>query len=70
MIYYIYRDSLGQPRQFKNFLLNRFIRIYPLYWLLTLAFLSVLFLNPNYGVGHETDMDHDHYFFTAFSKPT
>ena len=55
MMYYIYRDSLGKPNQ--NYLLNRFIRVYPLYWLLTLGFLAVLFLNPNFGVGHETDID-------------
>lgn len=57
MMYYIYRDSLGQSNQLKNYLLNRFIRVYPLYWLLTIVFLVILFINPNYGVGHETDTD-------------
>ena len=59
IMYYIYRDSLGQSNQLKNYLLNRFIRVYPLYWFLTFGFLAVLFLYPNYGVGHETDTDTD-----------
>jgi len=57
MMYYIYRESLGQTHQLRSFLFNRFIRIYPLYWLLTCLFLFVLFLNPDFSVGHETDMD-------------
>lgn len=57
MMYYIYCGSIGQTHQLKSFLLNRFIRIYPLYWLLTLLFLFVLFLNPDFSVGHEKDID-------------
>lgn len=57
MIYYIYRKNLGQPDQLKNFLLNRFIRIYPLYWLLTLVLLPFLFIYPWYGAGHETELE-------------
>lgn len=57
MMYYIYRGNLGQTHQLKGFLLNRFIRVYPLYWLLTILFLFVLFINPDFSVGHETDID-------------
>ena len=57
MMYYIYRGKLGQTHQLKSYLLNRLIRVYPLYWLLTCLFLFVLFLNPNFRVGHETDID-------------
>ena len=46
MMYYIYRRSFGKPGQAKSFLLNRFIRIYPLYWILTCLFLIVLFSFP------------------------
>ncbi len=57
MMYYIYRGNFGQIHQFKSYLLNRLIRVYPLYWLLTCLFLFVLFLNPGFSVGHETDID-------------
>lgn len=57
MMYYIYRGKFGQIHQFKSYLLNRLIRVYPLYWLLTCLFLFVLFLNPGFSVGHETDID-------------
>ena len=57
MMYYIYHGSLGQTNQLKSFLLNRLIRIYPLYWLLTCLFLFVLLLYPSFSVGHETDID-------------
>ena len=57
MMYYIYHRSFGQTNQLKSFLLNRFIRIYPLYWLLTCLFLFVLLLYPSFSMGHETDID-------------
>lgn len=69
MIYYIYRKNLGQSNQLKNFLLNRFIRIYPLYWILTLALLPFLFMYPWYGVGHETDIDVIITSFLLFPNP-
>ena len=69
MMYYIYRDSLGQPNQLKSYLLNRSIRVYPLYWLLTLGFLAVLFFNPNFGVGHESDTDTIITSFFLFQSP-
>ncbi|WP_231584155.1 acyltransferase family protein [Domibacillus indicus] len=46
MMYYIYRESFDKPGQAKSFLLNRFIRIYPLYWILTCVFLLILFSFP------------------------
>ena len=57
MMFYIYHRSFGQTNQLKSFLLNRFIRIYPLYWLLTCLSLFVLLLYPSFNMGHETDID-------------
>ncbi len=51
MLYYIYRNSLGQPNQLKEFLLNRFVRIYPLYWILTIIAIPVFILYPFLGSG-------------------
>ena len=57
MMYYIYRKKFGQTDQMKKFLFNRFIRIYPLYWILTLVLLPFLLIYPWYGAGHETEVE-------------
>jgi exopolysaccharide production protein ExoZ len=57
MMYYVYRHYFGQKDQMKNYLINRFIRIYPLYWILTLVLLPFLFIFPWYGAGHETELE-------------
>lgn len=57
MMYYVYRNHFGQQDQMKKFLINRFIRIYPLYWILTLLLLLFLFIYPWYGAGHETELE-------------
>lgn len=51
MLYYIYRGKIGDSNHIKGFLLSRFIRIYPLYWVLTLVAVPVLFLFPSLGTG-------------------
>lgn len=56
MMYYVYHNNFGQPKQLKNYFINRFIRIYPLYWILTLFLLPFLLLYPWYGAGHETKL--------------
>lgn len=57
MIYYVHKIDLGQPQKIKKYLINRFIRIYPLYWLITLAVIPALFLFPSLGSqGNETDI--------------
>lgn len=56
MMYYVYQSNFGQPKQWKKYFINRFIRIYPLYWILTLILLPFLLVYPWYGAGHETKM--------------
>lgn len=46
MIYYIYHRDFGVKGKTREFLLKRFIRIYPLYWLFTLLLLGIAFLFP------------------------
>nr|WP_258048474.1 MULTISPECIES: acyltransferase [unclassified Planococcus (in: firmicutes)] len=55
MAYYIYRKNFSKVGQLKDFLLNRFIRIYPLYWAVTIAFLILAFLFPWFATGAERD---------------
>jgi exopolysaccharide production protein ExoZ len=55
MVWYVYRDRLGRPGQLRPYLLHRFVRIYPLYWVLTLFWLAVVVGFPDtYAEGHET----------------
>ncbi|MFS0575781.1 acyltransferase [Sporosarcina sp. 179-K 3D1 HS] len=49
MIYYIYHDKFTQPNELKGYLLNRVIRVYPLYWVLTLVAILVFLLFPYLG---------------------
>jgi exopolysaccharide production protein ExoZ len=57
MLFYIYHKKFGQPGELKKYLLSRFIRIYPLYWVLTLTALPVLLLFPFLGLENEIDYD-------------
>ncbi|WP_438315663.1 acyltransferase family protein [Sporosarcina sp. FA9] len=47
MLYYIYHEKFFKPNELKGYLLNRFIRIYPLYWVLTLVAILLFLLFPH-----------------------
>lgn len=46
IMWHIYRDDLNRPERFIPFIQRRFLRIYPVYWILTTALLAVLLLAP------------------------
>jgi exopolysaccharide production protein ExoZ len=46
IMYYIHEKDFGNPERLKSFLLKRGIRIYPVYWIITLAVLPAFFLAP------------------------
>lgn len=46
MIYYIYHRQFGMKGKTREFLLKRFIRIYPLYWLFTFLLLGIAVFFP------------------------
>lgn len=54
MIYYLYSKNIGVTGKAKDFLLKRVLRIFPMYWVFTLAALSMFFIFPQLGDGHET----------------
>jgi exopolysaccharide production protein ExoZ len=58
MVYYIYKNEIGNQKALKNFLLNRVIRLYPLYWILTLSVLPIYYIFPSLGSGNERDLFH------------
>lgn len=49
MIYYIYGNKVGNFNNSKSFILKRFIRIAPFYWLVTLSAASLFFIVPQLG---------------------
>ncbi len=56
MAYYIYRNKFGRRDELPDFLINRFIRIYPLYWVVTIVFLLLAFAFPWFATGAEQDL--------------
>jgi peptidoglycan/LPS O-acetylase OafA/YrhL len=53
IILWVHRADIGHRDRFKPFAVKRLIRIYPLYWIVTLALLPAYFLVSNFGRGHE-----------------
>ncbi|MEC4983560.1 MAG: acyltransferase [Oscillatoria sp. PMC 1068.18] len=58
IIFYVHRHELGiQSRQkFQNFWLKRWIRIYPVYWIVTLAVLALLIFVPSLAKAGDTNL--------------
>lgn len=53
LMFTLYRDRFGDHSAFATFLAKRFMRIYPLYWLITGAVLPIYFIVPSFGIGYE-----------------
>jgi exopolysaccharide production protein ExoZ len=51
LMFSLYYPHFGESQFFKTFLLKRFIRIYPLYWLIMALILPIYFLVPSFGLG-------------------
>jgi len=55
IILHIHERDLGVPSRLGAFLRKRFFRIFPLYWIVTLAIVPVYFLFSSLGLGYERD---------------
>jgi len=55
IVYWVHRFDIGRIDRLKPFVLKRFIRIYPFYWIITLALIPVYFLTSGLGQGYEHD---------------
>ncbi|RXZ01595.1 acyltransferase family protein [Fictibacillus sp. S7] len=56
MIYFLYGRKAGSLTEAKQFLLKRWIRVYPLYFLFTLAAIATLFIVPIEDESHKRNM--------------
>ncbi|OXM83729.1 acyltransferase family protein [Paenibacillus rigui] len=54
LMFTLYGRHFGNPKIWSSFILKRFIRIYPLYWLVNAAVIPIYFLVPSFGLGFET----------------
>lgn len=57
MLFYVYKEKFGVKGQIKKYLLNRFIRIYPSYWILTFIAGIILLFFPFLGLGNEINYE-------------
>ncbi|MCZ8516222.1 acyltransferase [Paenibacillus filicis] len=53
LMFTLYRHRFGDHSAFGPFLIKRFARIYPLYWLITAAVVPMYFIVPSFGFGYE-----------------
>ncbi len=54
LIFYIHQGDFAQPHRLATYLRKRVVRIFPIYWLVTLLILPVYFIVAHYGQGDET----------------
>ena len=52
---YVHRSAIGQKNQLKSFLVKRAVRIYPIYWIITLTVLCFFLVIP--GFANNTDLN-------------
>lgn len=55
IILWVHRGDIGKPEKFAPYSVKRFLRIYPVYWVVLGALLAIYFAAPALGAGHETD---------------
>ena len=56
IMFYIHESDLGKPTRLKPFVLKRGIRIYPIYWILTLIVLASFYLAPESIKAYKTNI--------------
>lgn len=56
MMYFLYHSDFGNPKRAPAFLFSRWVRIYPFYWLLTIAVLPFTSLLLGLGTGQNKEI--------------
>ena len=56
IIYYIHHQDIGQKAKLLPYLIKRFARIFPTYWIVTIILIALHFLFPQFGLGNETQL--------------
>jgi peptidoglycan/LPS O-acetylase OafA/YrhL/glycosyltransferase involved in cell wall biosynthesis len=56
IVFWVHRFDRGQSDRLKPFILKRLVRVYPLYWIITLLLVPVYVLIPSFGQGYENHL--------------
>lgn len=64
---YVHRSAIGKPDQLKSFLVKRTVRIYPIYWIITLIVLAFFLVVP--GFANNKDLSIQHILASLFLLP-
>ncbi|MEG3882001.1 acyltransferase [Microcoleus sp. herbarium7] len=64
---YVHRSAIGKPDQLKSFLVKRTVRIYPIYWIITLIVLAFFLVVP--GFANNKDLSIQHIFVSLLLLP-
>jgi exopolysaccharide production protein ExoZ len=54
---YVHRSAIGKPDQLKSFLVKRAVRIYPIYWIITLIVLVFFLVIPGFANSQDLGWD-------------
>lgn len=57
IIFYVHGGDIGKPARLGPYLLKRFIRIFPIYWVITLVKIGALLTLPGYAKDYELQAD-------------
>ncbi|MGV3772981.1 MAG: acyltransferase family protein [Verrucomicrobiales bacterium] len=55
LIFLMHHGDIGRPERFKPYIIKRILRIYPVYWVVTLCVIPVYFLSPSFGLEKDRD---------------
>jgi exopolysaccharide production protein ExoZ len=55
---YVHRSAIGKPDQLKSFLVKRAVRIYPIYWIITIAVLAFFLVIPGFANNKDLSIQH------------
>ena len=55
---YVHRSAIGKPDQLKSFLVKRTVRIYPIYWIITLIVLAFFLVVPGFANNKDLSIQH------------
>lgn len=64
---YVHRSAIDKPDQLKSFLVKRTVRIYPIYWIITLIVLAFFLVVP--GFANNKDLSIQHILASLFLLP-
>jgi exopolysaccharide production protein ExoZ len=55
IILYIHQHDVGEPSRFFRYATKRFLRIYPIYWVILAAVICVYFIVPSFGYPYQRE---------------